>query len=120
MLHIECHGDADGIQLTDGSLMPWSRLKPLLVNINLASRMNLFLVMACCYGGYFAAECRYSEPVPFAWIVFTGPSTSLPAGELGWRDTVRVDPLTVTRIIVKSISIWVSLSYKTAPPPSQT
>ena len=34
-------------------------------------------------------------------IVFTGPSTSLPAGELGWRDTVRVDPLTVTRIVVK-------------------
>ena len=34
-------------------------------------------------------------------IVFTGPSTSLPPGELGWRDTVRVDPLTVTRIIVK-------------------
>jgi len=34
-------------------------------------------------------------------IVFTGPSTSLPAGELGWRDTIRVDPLTVTRIIVK-------------------
>jgi spore coat protein A len=34
-------------------------------------------------------------------IVFTGPSTPRPAGELGWRDTVRVDPLTVTRIIVK-------------------
>jgi spore coat protein A len=34
-------------------------------------------------------------------IVFTGPSSSLPAGELGWKDTVRVDPLTVTRIIVK-------------------
>ena len=72
ILHIECHGDADGIQLADGSLMSWSRLKPLLVNINLASRMNLFLVMACCYGGYFAAECRYSEPVPFAWILGPG------------------------------------------------
>jgi spore coat protein A len=34
-------------------------------------------------------------------IVFTGPSISLRAGELGWKDTVRVDPLTVTRIIVK-------------------
>jgi spore coat protein A len=34
-------------------------------------------------------------------IVFTGPSTSLPPGELGWKDTVRVDPLTITRIIVK-------------------
>ena len=34
-------------------------------------------------------------------IVFTGPAVSLEANELGWRDTVRVDPLTVTRIIVK-------------------
>jgi spore coat protein A len=34
-------------------------------------------------------------------IVFTGPAISLAANELGWKDTVRVDPLTVTRIIVK-------------------
>ncbi len=34
-------------------------------------------------------------------IVYTGPSVTLAPGELGWRDTVRVDPMTVTRIIVK-------------------
>jgi spore coat protein A len=34
-------------------------------------------------------------------VVFTGPAASLPPGELGWKDTVRVDPMTVTRIIVK-------------------
>jgi spore coat protein A len=34
-------------------------------------------------------------------IVFTGPAGPLAAGELGWKDTVRVDPLMVTRIIVK-------------------
>ena len=34
-------------------------------------------------------------------IVLTGPPAALPAGELGWKDTVRVDPLTVTRIIVR-------------------
>jgi spore coat protein A len=34
-------------------------------------------------------------------VVFTGAATELAAGELGWKDTVRVDPLTVTRIIVK-------------------
>jgi len=71
-LHIDCHGDANGIQLTDGSYMPWSRLKPLLANINLASKMNLLLVLACCFGGFFAAECRYLEPVPFAYIVGPG------------------------------------------------
>ena len=34
-------------------------------------------------------------------VVYTGPPTEVPPGELGWRDTVRVDPLTVTRIIVQ-------------------
>jgi spore coat protein A len=33
-------------------------------------------------------------------IVFTGPATELAPGELGWKDTVRVDPMTITRIIV--------------------
>ncbi|HXY25495.1 MAG TPA: multicopper oxidase domain-containing protein [Candidatus Acidoferrum sp.] len=34
-------------------------------------------------------------------IVYTGPAVTLEANETGWRDTVRVDPMTVTRIIVK-------------------
>lgn len=34
-------------------------------------------------------------------IVFTGPAVTLSANELGWKDTVRVDPFTVTRIITK-------------------
>ena len=34
-------------------------------------------------------------------IVFTGPVQSLEPNEFGWKDTVRVDPMTVTRIIVK-------------------
>lgn len=34
-------------------------------------------------------------------VVFTGPPESLGANELGWKDTVRVDPMTITRIIVK-------------------
>lgn len=34
-------------------------------------------------------------------LVFTGPPVTLAPGECGWKDTVRVDPMTVTRIIVK-------------------
>jgi len=34
-------------------------------------------------------------------IVFTGPAVTLSSTELGWKDTIRVDPFTVTRIIVK-------------------
>ena len=34
-------------------------------------------------------------------IVFTGRPTAMAPNELGWKDIVRVDPMTVTRIIVK-------------------
>lgn len=34
-------------------------------------------------------------------VVFTGPAQRLEPNELGWKDTVRVDSMTVTRIIVK-------------------
>ena len=34
-------------------------------------------------------------------VVFTNPGEALSPNELGWMDTVRVDPMTVTRIIVK-------------------
>jgi spore coat protein A len=34
-------------------------------------------------------------------IVYTGPSIPLGPSETGWKDTVRVDPMTITRIIVK-------------------
>jgi spore coat protein A len=33
-------------------------------------------------------------------IVFTGPSIPLTPNDQGWKDTVRVDPMTITRIIV--------------------
>jgi spore coat protein A len=34
-------------------------------------------------------------------VIFTGPPIASTANDLGWKDTVRVDPMTVTRIIVK-------------------
>jgi spore coat protein A len=34
-------------------------------------------------------------------IVYSGPPVTLSANETGWKDTVRVDPVTVTRIIVR-------------------
>jgi hypothetical protein len=102
-LHIQCHGDADGLQLTDGSRMLWDRLKPLLVNINLASRMNLFLVLACCYGGYFAAECRYHEPVPFAYIL--GPGKAIAADPLFALNTAFYGELLKTRNVTQALTV---------------
>jgi hypothetical protein len=102
-LHIQCHGDADGLQLTDGSRMLWGRLKPLLVNINLASRMNLFLVLACCNGGYFAAECSYHEPVPFGYIL--GPGNAIAADPLFALNRAFYAELLSTRDVTQALTV---------------
>jgi hypothetical protein len=82
ILDIECHGfdDHSGVALRDGSGATWAELKPHLQAINLASRFNLVLIMACCSGGYFSIEERLHEPATF--LAYLGPTTEVDAGEL--------------------------------------
>lgn len=52
-LHLECHGNEDGIKLKSGSRIKWDELRKLFTKINIASKNNLVISMAACYGGYF-------------------------------------------------------------------
>jgi hypothetical protein len=74
ILDIECHGDAErGLQLADGTLLPWDLVKSKLETINLASRCNMILVLDCCYGAYFGKVSRLHERAAFcAYIAPTG------------------------------------------------
>jgi hypothetical protein len=102
-LHIECHGCKDGIELAVGSQMPWSRLSPLLANINRASRMNLILWLACCYGGYFVLACRYHETAPFACIV--GPGSEIGESTLLALTSTFYTELFKTRDVTEALTI---------------
>lgn len=77
ILDIESHGleNHSGVALRDGSRVTWAELKPYLQAINLASRFNLVLIMACCSGGYFAIEKRLHEPATF--LAYLGPTTAV-------------------------------------------
>lgn len=117
-LHIECHGSQEGIQLADGSLMPWSRLSPLLANINRASRMNLLVWLACCYGGYFVLACRYHETVPFAAIVGPGneiePYTLLAFASSFYTELCRTRDVTEALTIAGAVKPDIAYSNFTA------
>lgn len=56
LLHLEGHGFADesGFALPDGKHCDWSKLKELITPLNIATGLNLMLVMTTCYGGSFA------------------------------------------------------------------
>ncbi|MDE6005929.1 MAG: hypothetical protein K2G67_00005, partial [Muribaculaceae bacterium] len=65
ILHLEMHGDKEaGIQLASGENMDWISLGNYLRRINIATRNNLMVTMATCFGGYvmqtLSAMCEAS------------------------------------------------------------
>lgn len=62
VFHLSCHGDDDGIRLSDGEDLGWSALAAILKP--LASEKRL-LVMASCSGGYagLATELRKAQAI---------------------------------------------------------
>lgn len=50
ILHLECHAGDEGIRFADNTTCTWRELKPYLTELNLATEMNLLVVMASCDG----------------------------------------------------------------------
>ena len=50
LVHIESHGDHDGLQLANGDLIRWADLQPRFLRLNKTTRNHLFVVMAACWG----------------------------------------------------------------------
>jgi hypothetical protein len=80
LLHIECHGHSEGLEFSDGSTLPWSDLKPDLVALNVATKLNLVVIVSACFGGDIARISGADDRAPF-WG-FVGPKESVSAGEL--------------------------------------
>jgi hypothetical protein len=82
MLDIETHGldDFSGLQLRDGSNVSWGDLKPILQAINMATRFNLFLVMAACFGAFFGQTARLEEVSVVS--AYVGPTETVATGAL--------------------------------------
>jgi hypothetical protein len=77
LLHIEAHGDTDGLQLGDGAHVPWTALTPQLARINRASRMNLLVLAMMCKGWDLTAALMPSDRAPVFMLI--GPPDNLVA-----------------------------------------
>lgn len=80
IIHLEMHGDTDGLQLANGDVMEWSELAPALGKINERTRMNLLVVAAACHGWHMTDILRPVDRAP-AWAIM-GPPSSAKAGDL--------------------------------------
>lgn len=80
MLHLECHGHGTGLQFSDGSILHWADLKPNLVALNVATKLNLVIIVAACFGGGVARISGAEDRAPF-WG-FVAPKEEIAAGPL--------------------------------------
>jgi len=70
-LHLEIHGCEDGLELTNGDLVLWEELTPLLREINRTIENNLFLSLATCFGAFLFKAVDLLDRIPF--FGFVGP-----------------------------------------------
>ena len=77
IIHIEAHGTntEDGIVLKDRSTVTWENLHPYLVDLNVATKMNLILILGLCSGALFTAHMVPSDRSP-CWLLI-GPKSDV-------------------------------------------
>ncbi|RKR08277.1 hypothetical protein C8C83_5515 [Flavobacterium sp. 90] len=71
IIHLEMHGSKNGLQLTSHERITWEELQPILIDLNILCKNNLFLTMATCFGGYIYNAISPRLQSPF-WG-FVGP-----------------------------------------------
>ncbi len=74
LLHISAHGDAHGIQLSDGYIMPWEELKDHLRPVNAALSGSLVVCMSSCegYAGIRMAMHPEESDLPYSALIGCG------------------------------------------------
>lgn len=80
IIHIEAHGNEEGLELRDGTLVPWRQISGQFALINEACRMNLVVIAAMCSGWYLTGALMPSDRAPVFALV--GPPGLLSAGEI--------------------------------------
>lgn len=82
ILHLEIHGSNDkkGLVLASGEFVGWQELKNPLVNLNIVTKNNLFIVLAVCHGAYLLELFLPTDRSP-CWGMI-GPESQISAGNL--------------------------------------
>ncbi len=85
ILHVECHGDENGLRLRNEDRVEYDKLTPRLRDLNRLTRHNLFVVMSACYGLHLMSIIKPTDRAP-VWGL-CGPPDKIPAGQLldGYR-----------------------------------
>lgn len=103
ILHIECHGlsDQSGLVFRNGSSLQWPSIAESMVALNIATRFNLLVIFAACFGAQHLGEMKPGQPSP-CWGMI-GPSEEIYPDEIlgGFRDFYRtlLEELDLTKAV---------------------
>lgn len=75
LVHMEAHGDENGLELALGARVDWTHVKEMLIPLNVAMGLNLLLVLAACQGGTFIKSIRLADRAPVWGLI--GPTNEL-------------------------------------------
>lgn len=65
LLHLEAHGNDDGLELANGDFVLFAQLYEHLQPINVATQLNMFVSVAACEGVSFGKMLIPTERAPF-------------------------------------------------------
>ena len=102
IIHFEIHGSTkkDGLVLASGELVLWEEIGAILTEINIASKMNLFISLAVCHGAYLLTQYHLDQRA-FCFGVL-GSFDPLPVDDLKIRFYEFYEELFSTFDIVKA------------------
>ena len=80
IMHFSMHGNAEGIQLTDGTFVAWGELRDLLSPLMQATQGTLLICMSSCAGNAGARMAMTAERQPNFWALVGN------TGEATWSD----------------------------------
>jgi len=81
VLHIETHGDANGIGVSDDERIDWPDLMEIFIPFNRLTRLNLVAILAACEG-FWGVQMLQPARNAAAFRGLIGPNRKISAGEM--------------------------------------
>lgn len=80
MIHIDCHGNQEGLEVSSREIITWEELRPIFIKINIACKLNLIILLASCNGAHLIKVVTKLDRAPF-WAVI-GSENEVTAGSV--------------------------------------
>mgnify|MGYP006888935070 CR=1 FL=1 len=69
IIHLEMHGDSNGIECANKEFITWEELYPYLIEINIKLKNTLLITTGICFGANFYFKVDFNKPSPFFSLI---------------------------------------------------